>query len=195
MKIHNCKAALLTSVAAAALSISVVRAAEVVAQAAQESTGAIVGLVRNSAKLPVAGATVTAVRAGGGIRATISNSEGVYTFADLPPGVWSLTIQVEGYPEVEVPALQVLPGKATRRDMAMNVPATAPAAPAFAAAPAPAPTSPAAPARRRRTGGAERRADGGDNARGAADACARPATGPADAVCGRRSRLDERHLA
>jgi hypothetical protein len=111
-----------------------VRAAESASPAVQGSAGAIVGVVTNSAKLPVAGATVTAVRSGGGIRATVSNSEGVYTFADLAPGPWSLTIEVEGYPDVTVPALQVVADKATRRDVAMNVPAAAPAAPTAAPA-------------------------------------------------------------
>jgi hypothetical protein len=132
---------LLISALATVLVQPLVRAAESVAPAAQGSAGAIVGLVTNSAKLPVAGATVTAVRAGGGIRATVSNSEGVYTFADLAPGVWSLTVEVEGYPDVTVPALQVVAGKATRRDVAMNVPAAVAGAPALAAAPA----APAAP--------------------------------------------------
>ncbi len=76
--------------------------------------GAIVGIVRNSDKVPVSGATVTAIRAGGGaIRATMSSSEGVYSFADLPPGAWSLAWQVQGYPEVSVPSSQVVAGKAT----------------------------------------------------------------------------------
>ncbi len=88
--------------------------------------GAIVGVVTNSAKLPVAGVTVTAVRADGeAIRATVSGSDGVYSFADLPPGAWSLTLDAAGYPQVAVPALQVLASKATRRDVVMNVPAVA----------------------------------------------------------------------
>lgn len=146
MKSEYCARMLLIAALATVLWQSPVRAAEPEAPAPRVSAGAIVGLVTNSAKLPMAGATVTAVRSLGGIRATISNSEGVYTFADLAPGSWSLAIEVEGYPEVTVPALQVLPGKATRRDIAMNVPATAPAAPAFAAAPTPAPTPAPAPA-------------------------------------------------
>src|SRR6202035_3969606 len=64
------------------------------------SSGAIVGIVRNAATQPVAGATVTALRTdGGAIRATVSSSEGVYSFADLTPGEWSVTAQVDGYPD------------------------------------------------------------------------------------------------
>jgi len=103
------------------------------------SAGVIVGIVMNSAKLPIAGATVTAVRVdGGSIRATVSGSDGVYSFADLPPGAWSLSVQVDGYPSTDVPALQVVASKASRRDVVMNVPAPAPA-------PAPAETQPTLP--------------------------------------------------
>jgi hypothetical protein len=107
-----------------------------VAHAAQPGT--IVGVVTNSAKLPVAGVTVTAVRADGeAIRATVSGSDGVYSFADLPPGAWSLTVDAVGYQEVAVPALEVVASKATRHDVVMNAPAGAPA-PVAAPAPAPA---------------------------------------------------------
>ena len=105
-----------------------------VARAAQPGT--IVGVVTNAAKLPVAGVTVTAVRADGeAIRATVSGSDGVYSFADLPPGAWSLTLDATGYQQVALPALEVVASKATRHDVVMNVPAGAPAP---VAAPAPA---------------------------------------------------------
>jgi len=107
--------------------------------------GAIVGIVRNPDKIPVSGATVTALRAdGGAIRATLSGSDGVYSFADLPPGTWSLTLQLDGYPEVQVPALQVVTSKATRYDVVMSVPSLA-ASSKLAAQPAPAATAIAAP--------------------------------------------------
>jgi hypothetical protein len=99
--------------------------------------GTLVGTVTNSAKLPVAGATVTATRVGGGIRATISGSDGIYSFADLPPGSWYLTTQIEGAPEAVAPPLEVVASKATRYDVVMNVPvrpAAVPAAPVVAAA-------------------------------------------------------------
>jgi Putative beta-barrel porin-2, OmpL-like. bbp2/Carboxypeptidase regulatory-like domain len=88
--------------------------------------GAIVGKVTNSAKLPVEGVTVTAVRAdGGAIRATVSGSDGVYSFADLPPGLWALTLEADGFPEIAVPSLQVMVSRATRHDVAMPIPALA----------------------------------------------------------------------
>jgi hypothetical protein len=94
----------------------------------EESAGAIVGIVTNSAKLPVAHATVTAKRVdGGGIRATVSGSDGVYSFADLPPGVWTITLHADELPEVTEPAISVAPSATTRHDIVMNSPAAAPA--------------------------------------------------------------------
>ncbi len=120
MKIQHFVQKLMICAAAAAMTLSVAQAAE---QA--PATGTIVGIVTNSAKVPVAHATVTAVRAEGGIRATVSSSDGVYSFADLPPGTWALTAQVPGYPDVTLPTLQVTADKATRSDIVMNVPAAA----------------------------------------------------------------------
>jgi hypothetical protein len=113
------------------------------AAAAEEAAGAIVGLVTDSSKLPVAHATVTARRIdGGGIRATISGSDGVYSFGDLPAGIWSISSQAEGFPEVAEPAITVAPSKATRHDIVMNIAAPTPPTP-----PAPAtPATPSAPA-------------------------------------------------
>ena len=108
------------------------------AQAAE--LGAIVGLVTNAAGAPVAHATITAQRLdGSAIRATISGSDGVYSFADVPPGTWSVTSQLEGYPVVTAPSLVVVAGRATRSDLVINV-----ALPAAPAAPL-APTTPAVP--------------------------------------------------
>ena len=118
----------LASLLATAVMLTTARAAEL---------GALVGMVTSPAGVPVVHATVTAVRVdGGAIRATLSASDGVYSFADLPPGTWSVTSEVEGSPAVTAPALVVVAGKATRHDLVMNV--AAPGAPALAAAPAPA---------------------------------------------------------
>jgi hypothetical protein len=125
-----------------AVALIVLAAALPVAARAAE-LGAIVGRLTTAAGAPVANATVTATRAdGGAIRATLSGSDGVYSFGDLTPGAWTVTAQVDGLPTVSTPALVVVTGKATRSDLVMSIapPAAAPAAPAVAAAPAPAPT-------------------------------------------------------
>ena len=121
------------AVASIAFAGSVVQAEAPAPAAAAESFGTIVGLVTDAAKAPIGGATVTAIRAGGGIRSTISSSDGIYSFADVLPGSWSLTITVEGSPDVRVPSLSVVAGTATRHDIVMNIAVTPkPAAPALA---------------------------------------------------------------
>ena len=151
MKRGKCLRGVVLSTAAIVAAMPVVRAEEPAALTAAVSYGTIVGVVTNAARVPVGGATVTALRAGGSIRSTVSNSDGVYSFADLPPGVWSLTVQADGYPEASVPSLQVVASKATRRDVVMNAPAAGPAAiPSVAAATAaprsaPAQTAPTVP--------------------------------------------------
>src|ERR1700722_17900811 len=121
---------ILVSMLAAGLFLPAVQAEESPAPVIKTSSGAIVGIVTNAAKLPIAGATVTAARVdGGSIRATVSSSEGIYSFADLPPGAWSITVQADGYPDATVPALQVVASKATRHDLVMNLGTGAPAAP------------------------------------------------------------------
>jgi Putative beta-barrel porin-2, OmpL-like. bbp2/Carboxypeptidase regulatory-like domain len=118
----------------ATLLLSVLTATAILQAAHAADLGAIVGLVTNRAGAPVAHATVTAVRTdGSAIRATISGSDGVYSFGDLPPGTWSVTSEVNGYPTTTAPSLVVVAGKATRSDLVMNL--AAPAAPAVAGAP------------------------------------------------------------
>ena len=96
-------------------------AAAATAAATKATVGAVVGLVRNSANLPIAEATVTATRMdGGGVRATVSGSDGVYSFADLPSGSWSLTFQAEGYPEATATAFAVAANQATRVDITLT---------------------------------------------------------------------------
>jgi hypothetical protein len=131
-----------------AVALTVFAAAPLAASAAE--LGAIVGLITTQAGAPVAHATVTALRAdGGAIRATVAGSDGVYSFADLTPGNWSVTAEAPHAPSVTAPVLLVVAGKSTRSDLVMNVGPTvpapgAPAAPAVAGAPAAAPAATAA---------------------------------------------------
>jgi hypothetical protein len=122
---------------------------QVVGSAVKVTSGTIVGIVKNSAKVAVAGATVIAAGVEtGSIRATVSSSDGVYSFSDLAPGTYAVTAQVDGYPDVALPPVTVVAGKAARSDIVMNVPAevSSPLAPALAATPAPAPATTPAPA-------------------------------------------------
>src|SRR5580658_3916277 len=116
--------ALVVSVLTTGLAMPILQAAEPTAPvrvSPQTSYGAIVGVVTDSAKLPLARATVTAVRADGtAIRATVSGSDGVYSFADLTPGAWSITSQADGYSDTGMVSLEVKAGRATRSDIAMD---------------------------------------------------------------------------
>jgi hypothetical protein len=99
--------------------------------------GALVGVVRNAANAPLAGATVTALSPDtAAIRATVSGSDGVFSFPDLPPGNWSLTLEAQGYAEVTLAAVAVIASRATRRDVVMSGPAgsAAPSEPRAASA-------------------------------------------------------------
>ena len=126
---------LLVSALASALLLSTAVAAAADIGAPRAAVGAIVGIIVNSKKNPVAGATVTASKLdGSGIRATVSGSDGVYSFADVPPGAWSIAAQVDGYPEVVSPEVTVIASKATRYDIVIN----APVVPAPLTTPAPA---------------------------------------------------------
>ena len=122
---RNLKACVM-SILAAGFALPVAHADVSPAPVIHVSSGTIVGIVTNSAKTPVAHATVTAARVdGGSIRATVSGSDGVYSFADLTPGEWSLTAQVDGFPDAALPAVTVAASKTTRSDIVMNVPAAA----------------------------------------------------------------------
>src|SRR5580700_5478052 len=75
--------------------------------------GALVGLITDAHGAPVAHATVTALQQGGGaVRATLSGSDCVYSFADLPAGNWSVSVEVPGGPGASAAALVVVAGKA-----------------------------------------------------------------------------------
>jgi hypothetical protein len=139
------KTAFLACMALAAPGIPPAVAEQSAAQVVKVSSGALVGMVTSSNRLPVAGATVTAIRVdGGSIRATVSGSDGVYSFADVPPGEWSLTVELPGAVNATTPSLRVTAGRATRYDVVMNVPGNiAPPAAAGLPAPAVAPSTPA----------------------------------------------------
>jgi hypothetical protein len=106
--------------------------------------GAIVGLVTDVGKAPAAHVTVTATRVdGSGFRATVSGTDGTYSFADLPPGRWSITTQANSSPAVATP-LEVVGNQATRYDIVVSSsgagsPLSAANTPTPAAASAPAP--------------------------------------------------------
>jgi hypothetical protein len=94
-----------------------------------EARGALVGIVLSSSKAPIGGATVTAISNDGAIRSTVSSSDGIYSFADVPSGFWSLTVSIDGAPDTTTPTMEVFARKATRRDVLMSIATPPKAAP------------------------------------------------------------------
>jgi hypothetical protein len=112
----------------------------------QAAPGALVGIVTNADKQPVARATVKAVRAdGGSFRATLTASDGSYSFSDLPAGTWSVISHVDGFPDVALASVKVGASEAIRYDIVMNVSGVA-AGQTLASSAAPVPAARAIPA-------------------------------------------------
>ncbi len=119
---------------------------------AQPQFGALTGVIFDAENKPAGGATITASRAdGGSVRGTVSGGDGVYSFSDLQPGIYSVTAQVAGQPEITVAGIEVTAGRAARADahiarIAAPVSSPKPAQPAPPATPAASqPATPAAP--------------------------------------------------
>jgi len=157
---RRCTPALSITALALAMTPLIVSAADAVAPADSQTTalGAIVGVLTDSAKSPVAHATVTATRDNGAsIRATVSAADGTYSFADLSPGTWSLAVRTSGTKDSSAGTLTIVPGAATRFDVTVATdtggggagttvaatppPPPAPSLPLALTAPDPAPTN------------------------------------------------------
>src|SRR5438034_1085963 len=80
--------------------------------AAQEKFGGLSGVVTDSSKAPVPGATATATnKQSGAVRTTVSGADGVYRFPDLEPGRYLVTIELQGFQKVSADDVLVLLGK------------------------------------------------------------------------------------
>lgn len=90
----------------------------------QSTSGTIVGIIKDSSNAPLPGATITAVRQdGASIRSTISNSDGIYSFADVVPGTYSIQAKTANHMDLSVSSVEVVAGDATRADIAPPSPA------------------------------------------------------------------------
>jgi len=111
----------------------------------QRTLGTLVGVVRDGSGQPVASATVTARRLdAAGIRSTLSGNDGVFSFADVPAGTWTLGVQAADLPELISAPLEVRADRATRHDVALEISQRAPG-PALAGSPSTAAPTAAAP--------------------------------------------------
>jgi hypothetical protein len=88
------------------------------AAAEMSASGAIVGVVTSTTKVPMAHVTVTATKVGGGgFRAVLTGGDGSYSFWDLAPGKWSVTSHAEGAPDAAAQIMEVDATKAARCDV------------------------------------------------------------------------------
>src|SRR5258708_5132047 len=69
---------------------------------AQGVTAALTGTVADSSDAIIPGATVILKsEQGGGMRRTLSNTEGYFSFSAIPPGTYTVTIEAQGFQKWE----------------------------------------------------------------------------------------------
>jgi len=88
---------------------------------AQTFTGAVVGHVVDSQQAPIAGATITLRSVERGFeRHTMTNSQGEYAFALVPPGKFTLHVEVSGSAPTTV-NVEVVVATPVRADLILRV--------------------------------------------------------------------------
>ena len=79
---------------------------------AQELAGGLTGVVTDTSKAAVPGATITVTnKQTGAVRTAVSRGDGTYRFPDLSPGRYSVTIELQGFQKVSANDAIVLLGK------------------------------------------------------------------------------------
>lgn len=82
--------------------------------------GTVLGGVRDQAKVPVAGAIVTATRLDDKKTFTaVSGADGAYRIANVPAGMYSVMAEKEGYAQVVVSSVEVYDGKVATADFTL----------------------------------------------------------------------------
>src|SRR5687768_3022829 len=90
--------------------------------AAQEQTGSIQGVVKDASGAVLPGVTVEARSpAAVGISTAVTNEDGVYRFPALPPGVYELTANLQGFTASVVKNAMVELGKQLTVDHSMRL--------------------------------------------------------------------------
>src|ERR1700733_9523770 len=88
--------------------------------AADSGTGTITGTVRDQAKSPLAGATITATKLDDDTAQTaLSGSDGAYKLSSVPPGMYSVMAEKVGLAQVVVSSLQVSVGATATADFTL----------------------------------------------------------------------------
>lgn len=88
----------------------------------QSQTGSISGSVLDPNNAPVPGAAVRAheVRSGVTVQ-TVSSDAGLYVFPSLPPGIWTISAQKEGFKELVRPGIEIFIAQRQSLDLKLEV--------------------------------------------------------------------------
>ena len=101
--------------------VAIVLAAWVITGQAQ-TQGGISGQVTDSSGAAIPGATVTVTNtATSGTRNTTTNGEGLYTFPAVPPGVYELKVELQGFKTAEIRDFKVDVQQTVRLDVPLQV--------------------------------------------------------------------------
>ncbi len=79
---------------------------------ARPTTGRLAGVVRAGSDVPIAGAEVTVRDASGSERSSRASEDGIWSFADLPAGTFTVTVRSPGYRPLELEE-KLVAGEAT----------------------------------------------------------------------------------
>lgn len=83
-----------------------------ISAAAQERFGGLTGVVTDSTKAPVPGATVTVTnKTTGAVRSAVTEADGSYRVPDLAPGRYTVSIELQGFQKSTADDVLVLLGK------------------------------------------------------------------------------------
>src|SRR5262247_1913641 len=87
-----------------------------------QTSGEITGLVTDSSGAAVSGATATVTnKATGATRKVVTNSEGLYSFPSLMPGVYELKVERAGFKTAALDNITLEVQQTARRDVTMEV--------------------------------------------------------------------------
>jgi hypothetical protein len=87
----------------------------------QAVTGTLVGTVTDVSGASVPSAKVTVTEASTGVsRSTVSNESGNYSFPDLPPGTYTVTVEQTGFKKISRADIPVLVNSSIRADLTLT---------------------------------------------------------------------------
>jgi hypothetical protein len=88
----------------------------------QGSTGTITGTVLDATGGSVAGANVTATNTGTGAETkTTANKTGLYQFVELPPGMYSVTVEATGFAKITIAPQRLVVASNLRVDVTLQI--------------------------------------------------------------------------